>query len=1151
MRFSKLRLNGFKSFVDPTDLIIADGLTGVVGPNGCGKSNLLEALRWVMGENRPTAMRGGGMEDVIFAGAATRSARNFAEVGLILDNSERLAPASFNDTDQLEIIRRITRDAGSAYKTNGKDVRARDVQMLFADASTGAHSPALVRQGQISELINAKPRARRRVLEEAAGISGLYQRRHEAELKLKGAETNLARVDDVLEQLAQQLASLARQARQASRYREIGAELRQAEGLLLYLRWKEAEEARLRAEETLRAAVTAAASAENAALNTGKAREDAEEKLPARREEETIAAAILQRVTVERDALETEEARARQNIESLQNRIEQLGRDISREASLNTDAGETISRLEAERDELIAAGDGHDEAVAKSSFEASDAARIMSEREAALSQLTEDAARLAARHQSAERVVSDARKAAERNTAEADKARSAATEAQDRLSMLTRDLDTAQAAMEAATDLTARAEATLVETEAARAQAQVSEGEARAALAETEGTANTLDSEVRALTKLLERERGQGEQLLDLVRVAPGFEAAVGAALADDLKAPVAQDAGSTGWTKLSPYGDMFPLPSGVASLADYTDAPDVLARRLSQVGIVDAKDGARLQDALKPGQRLVSREGDLWRWDGYALAAADGSSTAARRLQQVNKLNDLSAELERALTATERTRTAHTQIAARLAALTEADKQARQARRDADTQMAEASRNLSRAEAERNILAGRLETLTQAVTRHEEEAEAALAQLAQAETAQGELENLDVMRSRVADTKTTVEAARITMLAKRTAYDELKREGEARERRIDQIANDVETWRKRLDTAAARMAELQTRKGQSEKELTEAHNKPEEIAAKRAELSGHISEAEKRKAAASDALSVAEGMLRTAIASERDAERTASEAREARAAAEARRDGAAEGVAHAAERIMEEMEVEPAALLENLELDPDKMAPAEHIENDVLRLRRQRDALGAVNLRAEEDAREVQEEHDSLEAEKIDLEEAIKKLRSGIFSLNREGRERLLAAFEEVNKNFSTLFTHLFGGGEARLVLVESDDPLEAGLEILCQPPGKKLSTLSLLSGGEQTLTALALIFGVFLANPAPICVLDEVDAPLDDANVTRFCDLLDEMTRRTNTRFLIITHHAVTMARMDRLFGVTMQEQGVSQLVSVDLKKAEQLVA
>ncbi len=261
--------------------------------------------------------------------------------------------------------------------------------------------------------------------------------------------------------------------------------------------------------------------------------------------------------------------------------------------------------------------------------------------------------------------------------------------------------------------------------------------------------------------------------------------------------------------------------------------------------------------------------------------------------------------------------------------------------------------------------------------------------------------------------------------------------------------------------------------------------------------------------------------------------------------------DGAAESVTHAAERIHEEMEVTPDALLEQLDTDPTEMASAEKLEGDVMRLRRQRDALGAVNLRAEEDAREVQIEHDALLSEKQDLEAAISKLRSGIATLNKEGRERLLAAFEEVNRNFGQLFSHLFGGGEARLVLVESDDPLEAGLEILCQPPGKKLSTLSLLSGGEQTLTALALIFAVFLANPAPICVLDEVDAPLDDANVTRFCDMLDEMTRRTNTRFLIITHHAVTMARMDRLFGVTMAEQGVSQLVSVDLKKAEALVA
>jgi len=432
LRFSRLRLNGFKSFVDPTDLLIADGLTGVVGPNGCGKSNLLEALRWVMGENRPTAMRGGGMEDVIFAGAATRPARNFAEVTIQLDNSERLAPAGFNESDQLEIVRRITRDAGSAFKVNTKDARARDVQMLFADASTGAHSPALVRQGQISELINAKPRARRRILEEAAGISGLYQRRHEAELKLKGAESNLLRVDDVIEQLAGQLAQLARQARQAARYREIGANLRQSEGMLLYRRWREADEARAEAEAALRERIQAAAVAEREAVAAAGLREQADSALPPLREEEAIAAAVLQRLQVERDTLADQEARAIAAIETLEKRIAQLVQDMEREEALNRDAGETIARLREEEAELQAAGEGHDDALTAAAEAAREAARLLQEREDGLAQLTEDTARLAARHQSAQRLLEDTQKTLERSEGEAGRARTALEQAQAR-----------------------------------------------------------------------------------------------------------------------------------------------------------------------------------------------------------------------------------------------------------------------------------------------------------------------------------------------------------------------------------------------------------------------------------------------------------------------------------------------------------------------------------------------------------------------------------------------------------------------------------------------------------------------------------------------------------------------------------------------
>ena len=1151
VRFSKLRLNGFKSFVDPTELIIADGLTGVVGPNGCGKSNLLEALRWVMGENRAKSMRGSGMEDVIFAGAMSRPARNFAEVSLQIDNSERLAPAGFNDLDNLEIIRRITRDAGSAYKTNGKDVRARDVQMLFADASTGAHSPALVRQGQISELINARPKARRRILEEAAGISGLYQRRHEAELKLNGAETNLARVEDVLEQLATQLAQLARQAKQAARYREIGDELRRSEGLLLYRRWKEADETRATAAAELTERTQVAAQSERQAREAAKLRETQDAALPPLREEEAVAAAILQRLQVQRDTLSDQEAQATRTIETLTGRIAQLAQDIEREASLNKDAGETIERLEWEEKELAKASDGHTDALDQAGTDAREAANILSDRETALSEQTEDVARLSARHQSAHRLQEDAVKTLDRYEGEATKARTAMAEAAEAVTKAGADLTAAQAASTAAAALAEEADAALAKIDAERGEAQTREEAARAQRSEAEGEANALRAEATALAKLVERDTADGTQLLDVVQVKSGFEKALGAALSDDLRAPQIEAEDPTGWALLPGYPKPQDLPAGVQALTAYVTIPEVLARRMSQVGLVDAADGPRLQSDLKPGQRLVSVEGDLWRWDGFRTDAEDAPSSAALRLQQLNRLEELKQGVERASANADGARAAHEHLTAQLEELTAKDRAAREARRDADRSMADAARALSRAEGEQSMAQGKQETLALAVTRNEEEALAARKRLQEAEKAVADLGDLDAARAEIEDVKMTVEAARMTMLAKRSAHDELRREGEARLKRSQEITTEISGWKHRLATAEKRIAELEERKTTSQEELKAASNAPEELAAKRDELATAIDEAETRRRAAADALAEAENVLREAVQTERDAERNASEAREARARSEARSEAARETVTYAVDRIREEMETTPDALLESLDADPEQMPPSEAIENNVNRLKRQRDALGAVNLRAEEDAREVQEEHDALEKEKTDLHDAIAKLRTGIASLNKEGRERLLTAFEEVNSSFATLFKHLFGGGEAKLVMVESDDPLEAGLEIMCQPPGKKLSTLSLLSGGEQTLTALALIFAVFLANPAPICVLDEVDAPLDDANVTRFCDLLDEMTRRTNTRFLIITHHAVTMSRMDRLFGVTMAELGVSQLVSVDLKKAEQMVA
>ncbi|MBZ4689861.1 MAG: chromosome segregation protein [Cereibacter sp.] len=1151
MRFTRLRLNGFKSFVDPTDLIIHEGLTGVVGPNGCGKSNLLEALRWVMGENRPTAMRGGGMEDVIFAGTATRSARNFAEVALVIDNEERLAPAGFNEADTVEIVRRITRDAGSAYKANTKEVRARDIQMLFADASTGAHSPALVRQGQIAELINAKPKSRRRILEEAAGISGLYQRRHEAELRLAATETNLARADDVLEALAQQLATLARQARQAARYREIGEDLRRAEGSLLFRRWREADMARAEAETLLRARMLGAGQAETAARSAAAARAAAEEGLPAKREEEAIAGAILQRLTVQRDALTEQEARARQTIETLMARVDQLSRDMDREAGLNRDAVDTIARLDGEQEQLARAHDGHDDRLTETAEAAREAGAVLAEREGSLSERTEDVARLAARHQSAQRLLQDTRTTLQKLEAEALKARDAAETAEEAQAAAAEAYEAAEAAQEEAREQAEATEEALALAEEARAEAQNREAEARAARSGAEGEANALRAEVAALSRLVEREASAGAQLLDRVQVTPGYEAALGAALADDLRAPeVAADARS-GWAGLPEYCNPQPLPEGAEPLAAHVVVPEVLRRRIGQIGLVAREQGFALQAALRPGQRLVSLDGDLWRWDGFRAGGEDAPSAAALRLKQLNRLAALKRDLDEVSVRADEAKQAHEALQARLADLARADQMARDARRAADARVTEANRAASRAEADRSIAGGKLEAARLAVSRYEDEAMEARARLREAEAGASGLPDLDEARAGIEVLKMAVEAARITMMSRRLHHDELRREGEARTRRRQEVAKELSGWKHRLETAEKRSSELAERKADTEEDLREAAEVPEELAAKREELSEAIEAAEDRRSHAAEALATAEAALREAQMAERDTERLAGEAREARARAEARADAALETVQAAAERIREETDLTPPQLLESLGADPARMPDAETLEAEVNRLKRQRESLGAVNLRAEEDAASVQVEHDTLASEKADLEEAVKKLRAGIQGLNREGRERLLTAFEQVNGSFATLFTHLFGGGEARLVLVESDDPLEAGLEIMCQPPGKKLATLSLLSGGEQTLTAMALIFAVFLANPAPICVLDEVDAPLDDANVTRFCDMLDEMTRRTETRFLVITHHAVTMARMDRLFGVTMAEQGVSQLVSVDLKKAEALVA
>ena len=991
-------------------------------------------------------------------------------------------------------MRRITRDIGSAYKANSKDVRARDVQMLFADASTGAHSPALVRQGQISELINAKPKARRRILEEAAGISGLYARRHEAELKLRGAETNLSRVDDVIEQLGNQISQLARQAKQAARYKELGAKLRLAEGVLLYWRWKEADQTLTSAQDALRLSTISAAQAETLVRKSVTAREKCEIAMPPLREQEAIANVVMQRLNVQKDTLGDQEKRAEETIRTLTQRLAQLSVDMDREESLNKDAGETITLLTTETGELNRAQEGHPAKVLKAASEASEAAAVLHNRESQLAEVTEDVARLSARHQSAQRFIDDASKRLTKSDSEEAVAKVAVQNAQS-FAASTAEAFEQTSRYEAETIKTvAKAEHALAAAEAAHAKCLATESFARGERAEANGVVNALQAEVSALTKLVDRDRGQGDQILDRVKVKSGYEKALGAALADDLKAPAVNVDGISGWAEMTSYDRVLELPGGVQSFGEFVSVPGVLSRRIAQVGLVNAHEGSILQSSLKPGQRLVSIEGDLWRWDGFRATAKDAPSAAGLRLEQLNRLTALQAELTEVQAALEETVVAHKVLADRLQLLTKQDQEARTARRDADRMMADAGRSLSRAEAERNLAAGRVEALMLAVSRHGEEAAEARVQQRESQSTLDDLDDLAEARSRIDDIKITVEASRVTMMSRRSAHDEARREGEAREKRTKVISREVESWQKRLQNTNSRADELLLRHTNTQTELTSANSQPKKIQMVRAELIVSLEQAEERRRTAADALAFGETNLRETADAEREAERMASDTREERARSEARTEAASQAVALASERIVEELETDPETLLEQLEVNLDKMPSVEQVEGEVTRMRRQRDALGAVNLRAEEELEEINTQLGVSVNEREELEEAIRHLNKAISDLNREGRARMLKAFDAVNSHFKNLFITLFGGGEAYLELTESDDPLDAGLEIMASPPGKKMQNLGLLSGGEQALTALSLIFAVFMTNPSPICVLDEVDAPLDDAKCGPF---------------------------------------------------------
>ena len=1094
MDFKKLRISNFKSFVDPVEINIAKGLTGVVGPNGCGKSNLVEALRWAMGETSYKSMRTSAMDDVIFSGTENRPPRNFAEVSLVLDNKERNAPKDYNSEEVVEVTRRIERESGSAYRINGKDIRARDVQMLFADVSTGARSPSLVRQGQIDELISQKPEQRRRILEEAAGISGFHVRRHEAELRLNAAQTNLERLDDVLKELSSQMRSLKKQAREANRYKSLSKEIRKAQSVVLAVKYEvinkqlsesknQFAEAVKDHQETIR---------EVASLNSEEIKYQAE--LTPLRENAAKDSAKLQRLVIEMEGLDKEFLRQKERASELSEFIQSTKSQLVRENEILTDLKDLLSKQ----------GDNEFNIQKKSDTEKS----IKEHTEDLIKNniLLEEFSSFYSKQENIKKIISSDNDLKESI-----------------LSQIKRENNLLD-------DLGSTSEDSQIEAKTSNEKEQAIRTEIEVKIKELKKSEDFVSnmvatySQKEALKRIIGESFDNDETLIDKLNVTPGYENALDALLGDELYYST-NEKNPIYWKLLDEFEEDHELPNNCEPLSNYVKGSDALKRRLNQTGIINKEDGMKLISRLKHGQRLVSKEGDLWRWDGLVVKSTS-SSSASERLQNRNQLEDIIKsidEFEKKYVGIDNIKEKNTEIQNHITNLKiELDRINNEIKNKDDldkkifsTKQELSNLNLKLAEFNKNSL----ENLNQL--------ESVNASIVEFETNYKNISDLKQKSDEIRDsiTKLKIDLDRIN--TEISSKDDL-------DKKIPQTENQI--------------LELNNRLKSLEDEKSKNLNLPNKIEDKRNSLQTLIEESKILNSKSEDEFIKLENTLNDIRNRVRSTSEKEAQDRELKGRLEILSQSNNERMSEVKSLINKELNINADELIKLTNFSDENPMPTEtSAEDSYERFKNERELLGGVNLRADFELEEIQERFDETKSEREDLDKAITELKKGITGLNQESRERMRLAFDEVNSKFQEVFKKLFGGGNAQLNFVDSDDPLEAGLEMLAQPPGKKLKSMDSLSGGEKALTATSLIFAVFLTNPSPICVLDEVDAPLDDANVERFCDLIDEMSKSVNTRFLIITHHALTMSRMDRLFGVTMQEKGVSQLVSVDLSTAE----
>jgi len=857
MEFKKIQLNGFKSFADKANFLIEEGLTGIVGPNGCGKSNIVESLRWVMGETSAKSMRGSGMEDVIFSGTSNKTSKNIAEVSIVVENKNNEGPVQYRELEEISVRRKIEKDKGSKFYINDKEVRARDAQMFFADLSTGAHSPSMISQGRIGALVTAKPTDRRAILEEAAGISGLHVRRHEAELRLGAAENNLKRADELRRQQEKQLANLQKQAEEATKYKLITDEIKKIEAGLYYLKLIEIDK-----EIRIENEINSEAGGEVEGFNTKISElegliKTAIDKVSPLREKNIENLSRIQRLNLELQSLDEENTRTQDEIEAIKKSLQTLDEDITRERGIIIDANSNEKRLKEEKADLIEVDSKYFETEKLSNEELESAKNKLKEEQKAVDEVVNNIA---------------------------------------------------------------------------------------------EGTINISVGPIKNVKNSIDR----------------------------------------------------------VKKLID--------SNEINQAVTLLDRCNMELDNFLNDLKNEKSRE----------------------ELLSVNKKS----------------------------------------------------------------------------------------------------QNIKQLQEKYADAYSKNQS--------------IKNESIKRNERIKTIETEIESWINLLSNSEKMVAELTERKNKLTTQLKELDNQPSAQAERKGQISENLRISDKEKIDNETVIEETDKKIEALRTQLNEIQEQSIQIRERKASSGATIEGLQKRKSDLLDRINSELSLIEENVLENSNLNGAEELPNAVDQEDSLDKKKQeRERLGSVNLKADEETSKYENEIKKMEQDRSDLVTAIIKLKDSINELNQKGRERLIEAFEKVNRKFNEVYTKLFNGGNANLELVDSDDPLEAGLEMLVSPPGKRLQSITLLSGGEQALTALSLIFAVFLTNPSPICVLDEVDAPLDDANVTRFCNLLDELIKITNTKFIIVTHHALTMSKMNRLYGVTMPEKGISQLVAVDLQKAEGMVA